>query len=365
MFQANIDAIARNGSSALSIGIKKATRSATEPLGAGAAPAETPSRSETLAAVFGGDSDSDSGEGGLIAGIFGAAAAPAQETKSAINGEAGLAKSASILELLLDAGADIETCDAEHNSAVGLAVKYKNIPLLLQLLDHRGAKVDRICDAFFSPLLSPLLVAVGQRSVELVNILLDHGANIEGASGPEHSCRTPLLEAIAGKHAASKMALHLLRRGAEHGAVDVAGNTAMHLALQLTPTLLGHLCYTLAARGASFTHLNNRGESPTDLCKSGETRAAIASIERCRARGLDPSHWRDWSTVSHAWCTDSARLKALTVLLVAACFRRKLWPRLPVHMWYLILGQMPRSELGKTWVDRTKLGSKPKLKQLI
>ena len=56
-------------------------------------------------------------------------------------------------------------------------------------------------------------------------------------------------------------------------------------------------------------------------------------------------HFRDWTTVSHAWCTPSAKLAALTVLLVGDTYKRGLLPRLPMDMWYRILNCIPRHEL--------------------
>ena len=56
-------------------------------------------------------------------------------------------------------------------------------------------------------------------------------------------------------------------------------------------------------------------------------------------------HFRDWTTVSHAWCTPSAKLVALTVLMVGDTYKRGLLPRLPMDCWYFILNCIPRHEL--------------------
>ena len=60
---------------------------------------------------------------------------------------------------------------------------------------------------------------------------------------------------------------------------------------------------------------------------------------------LSLMHFRDWTTVSHAWCTPSAKLVAVTVLLVGDTFKRGLLPRLPMDCWYRILNCIPRHEL--------------------
>ena len=60
---------------------------------------------------------------------------------------------------------------------------------------------------------------------------------------------------------------------------------------------------------------------------------------------LSVEHFRDWTTVSHAWCTPSAKLVALTVLMVGETYKRGLLPRLPMDCWYRILNCIPRHEL--------------------
>ena len=60
---------------------------------------------------------------------------------------------------------------------------------------------------------------------------------------------------------------------------------------------------------------------------------------------LSLMHFRDWTTVSHAWCTPSAKLVALTVLMVGETYNRGLLPRLPMDCWYFILNCIPRHEL--------------------
>ena len=62
---------------------------------------------------------------------------------------------------------------------------------------------------------------------------------------------------------------------------------------------------------------------------------------------LGKEHLRDWTTVSHAWCTPSAKLTALTVLLVGETYKRGLLPRLPMDCWYMILNKIPRYELRR------------------
>ena len=48
-------------------------------------------------------------------------------------------------------------------------------------------------------------------------------------------------------------------------------------------------------------------------------------------------HFQHWTTVSHAWSTSSAKLTALTVLLVGETYTRGLLPHLPFDCWCHIL----------------------------
>ena len=70
---------------------------------------------------------------------------------------------------------------------------------------------------------------------------------------------------------------------------------------------------------------------------------AVATRRAIRARRF--YHFRDWTTVSHAWGTPSAQLAALTVLMVGETYKRGLLPRLPMDAWYKILNMVPRHQL--------------------
>ena len=75
------------------------------------------------------------------------------------------------------------------------------------------------------------------------------------------------------------------------------------------------------------------------------TLCEIAVFKKKKHSHLSLMHFRDWTTVSHAWCTPSAKLVAVTVLLVGETYKRGLLPRLPMDCWYRILNNLPRHEL--------------------
>ena len=125
------------------------------------------------------------------------------------------------------------------------------------------------------------------------------------------------------------------------------------------------ICYTLAGAGASVTARNAAGDTadeashksvfygkPSEGAAEGNRhlRATLHEIEMYTSLPhLGLMHFRDWTSVSHAWCTPSAKLTALTVLLVGCSFKRldSEWklPRLPMDCWYRILNMIPRHEL--------------------
>lgn len=71
----------------------------------------------------------------------------------------------------------------------------------------------------------------------------------------------------------------------------------------------------------------------------------VMLFKQKRHRHLSLMHFRDWTTVTHAWCTPSAKLTAITVLLVGETYKRGLLPRLPMDCWYMILNVLPRHVL--------------------
>lgn len=71
----------------------------------------------------------------------------------------------------------------------------------------------------------------------------------------------------------------------------------------------------------------------------------VAQFKRKKHRHLSLMHLRDWTTVSHAWSTPSAKFVALTVLLACETYKRGLLPRLPMDCWYKILNCIPRHQL--------------------
>lgn len=144
------------------------------------------------------------------------------------------------------------------------------------------------------------------------------------------------------------------------------GNTALHMlaVAECSDTAESRhtntLCFTLAEKRAPFAATNGRGQTPAVAAKQarqlfstcGQRRPNHHLITSFREIALfkkhtqlSVMHFRDWTTVSHAWCSPSAKLVALTVLMVGETYKRGLLPRLPMDCWYRILNCIPRHEL--------------------
>lgn len=152
-----------------------------------------------------------------------------------------------------------------------------------------------------------------------------------------------------------------------HSLADNNGNEGQ--VTLLLQRLKNDVCFVLAAAGTSITDVDVDGrtaaadhlrttEDPRMLFEVYGTSklkdelinhhllASFHEVINFQASPhLSMMHLRDWTTVSHAWCTPSAKLTALTVLLVGETYKRQLLPRLPMDCWYKILNMIPRHEL--------------------
>lgn len=149
--------------------------------------------------------------------------------------------------------------------------------------------------------------------------------------------------------------------------VDGDGDTPLHyLAIAERDTLAecrhtNIICFMLVKHRASLAATNAEGQTPTATAAAAATAAAIAAASATpnnhliatlreitlfkKHAHLSWMHFRDWTTISHAWCTPSAKLVAVTVLMVGETYKRGLLPRLPMDCWYRILNKLPRHEL--------------------
>lgn len=183
--------------------------------------------------------------------------------------------------------------------------------------------------------------------------------------------KLPLYTAI-DRRVSTNVTLAVLK--AYRGAANVVGSTSMYASggqrrpihalvsseSRSDPALTARqefdsniICFALVAAGASLTvdtapdRKNSAVEKVNHYSyKNKHLKATINEITMFKSlKHLGKEHFRDWTAVSHAWCTPSAKLTALTVLMVGETYKRGLLPRLSMDVLYKILNMVPRYEL--------------------
>jgi len=79
-----------------------------------------------------------------------------------------------MIQLFLDKNVDINECDKFRDTALMIAVRKKDIPLIKYLIDH-GANVNPKPNAYED---TPLSYAIRYEQIDIVNYLIEHGAKI-------------------------------------------------------------------------------------------------------------------------------------------------------------------------------------------
>ena len=119
-----------------------------------------------------------------------------------------------IIQLLVDAGADVNAFDGNGFAAMHFAAANKN-KAVIELLIAKDAKIDVVSK---NNGMTPLFFAAREGHKHIAALLLEKGARIDGVINPKAADRpwTPLYEAVAGGHIA--MAEFLLAKGANPNA---------------------------------------------------------------------------------------------------------------------------------------------------
>jgi ankyrin repeat protein/tetratricopeptide (TPR) repeat protein len=152
-----------------------------------------------------------------------------------------------IIETLLDHGADVNAVDADGSSVLAIVVYEERNPSLVRLLLERGAATE----VSYQGDRTPLAIAASRGRSNLLQILLEHGANIEArdshgrtplaralmrddtgmvaqlaTNGADVSSGAPLITAVGGGQQA--MVEVLLDHGVDINAPGPDGRTALH-----------------------------------------------------------------------------------------------------------------------------------------
>lgn len=163
-----------------------------------------------------------------------------------------------VCRMLLEAGADPNELKADYLGQFGplsmcrgpttllmLAIALDNAPLVSLLLDY-GAKINGVDPDAGADL--PLTVAVLSGSIEIVNLLLERGADPNLGCGSEHPGAVPPISAACQFEPQMEIVETLIKYGAKvQGTVALQGSSLMHVvagsqdrSLHLLPLLLSH-----------------------------------------------------------------------------------------------------------------------------
>ena len=258
----------------------------------------------------------------------------------------------------LDVDAFLSWLDA-HKGAEGNPAEW------LQEKDNEGDTPLTVALTLRAPAAAALgLIDACPEAANIVGYVLDHDDSYDLLDEDKDIARThsmalstPLEDAVNYFATEPVVAALISAWPGAVKAVNCHGETPLHflaMAVCNSPAERKHkstLCYTLVKKGGSLAAISNVGNTPaTSVPKAIEDNfhllASLREIAAYKKRThLSLMHFRDWTTVSHAWCTPSAKLVAVTVLLVGDTFKRGLLPRLPMDCWYRILNCIPRHEL--------------------
>jgi len=257
--------------------------------------------------------------------------------------QAALEGQQKIVDLLLEAGADLHAVDAAGRTAVTWALLYDR-PRVAASLRRRGAAVSLVDAAMLGDIAEtrrllgaqggdqnaapaprapiylngsaydttgpPLIWAVKANRPKAIETLLEAGADVEVR---DQDGRTPLMHAAA-RFAETKHVARLLRRGANPNAADGEGPPALFRCA--TPSVTR----ALLAAGADV-NARHRADGRTCLMKAAAD-GDVALIRVLLAAGADvsPTDTQGWTALHHA-CQRSSGPGAIRALLAAGADR--------------------------------------------
>mmetsp|Transcript_56010 Transcript_56010/g.67235 ORF Transcript_56010/g.67235 Transcript_56010/m.67235 type:complete len:249 (+) Transcript_56010:281-1027(+) len=122
------------------------------------------------------------------------------------------------VKTLLDVGASVNTPDKLGFSAFMYACGNGHIKVTNLIIDDTDVNYGH------GTTLSPLLLATKNRHLDIIKVLLAHGADVEGTN---EIGRTPLL--LACENGSYEIAVALIENGANVNASDNRGNIGLHI----------------------------------------------------------------------------------------------------------------------------------------
>ena len=159
-----------------------------------------------------------------------------------------------VAQLLLDGGVNVDERDGNGQTPLMLMISKDHSADVIAFLLQNHADPNT-SDKYGN---TPLSMAVGTGKADLVNLLLDHHADLEDSSGS-----TVLMYAVSSKE--TDMVKLLLDRHANFEAVDKDGQTPLIVAIQREN---GDIVKLLLDRGANIEARNKAGQTPLAFAAS-------------------------------------------------------------------------------------------------
>ena len=194
--------------------------------------------------------------------------------------------SVEIARLMIEKGSDVKAVDESGASVLEIAASVNNLEVA-RLLVARGADVNTTDSGGYTPLGNA--VSAGDRTAELVKLLLDHGAKVNVSSGDTVEIvkngkirigwMTPLLLAVP--QANYEVVEMLVKAGAKVDAKDIRGLTPLVLAVA-TDHADPRIVRFLLENGADPRIVSEEGETVLDWARK------YRNPEVMRALGLAP-----------------------------------------------------------------------------
>ncbi|XP_072836375.2 B-cell lymphoma 3 protein isoform X1 [Pogona vitticeps] len=183
----------------------------------------------------------------------------------------------ALVKLLLSHGASPMVLDRNGQTALHLACEHGSLRCLQELLDGRPSLLDLEARNFEG--FTPLHVAVGTCNREVVLTLLEHRADVDAVD--IKSGRSPLLHAVENNNL--PMVELLLQHGANVNTQSYGGNTALHAA---SGRGLLDMLRLLVRNGADGSLKNYHNDTPLMVAKNKR----VIDILRGKASRPGPPH---------------------------------------------------------------------------
>lgn len=197
-----------------------------------------------------------------------------------------------IVSTLLDAGADLSariTCGGAQ--VIHFTGRYAKSPDTVQLLINAGADVNSRGDEGWMPL---HYATFCDSNPEIVQVLIDAGASV---NAPNTLGNTPLHCAAQGNHNPDIIQV-LLDAGAEVNAPNTLGNTPLHCAAQNSnnPAII----QVLLDAGASVNSFNTLGNTPLHLAAECTTSEGMIWVLSLANANINARNNQDDTPLHHA-----------------------------------------------------------------